>query len=130
MKRVMYKFGFTKNPDAIKRYTVSHAKYGFNKKNLADDFDVDCRWSAWVTKERAQQMEAEWAVKFPSNIDTVSEGLAKYNGITECRFFTNEQWDAVRKSYYGCKEKKESAYKKSGDYKVYIMEFTEKELVV
>lgn len=126
MADVMYKFGYTTEDNAEDRYLVSHDAYNFNKVNLAKDYNLKTEWSAWVSKERALQMEDEWAARYEFNIDIMKDNLAEYNGISECRIFTESQWGLVSKRYYGCKEKKESVYRKSGDHKVYIMKFTKK----
>jgi len=130
MADVLYKFGYTTDDDAEARFKVYHNKFKFSKVNLADDYELKCYWSAWVSEERAKQMEKEWAARYPFNLDLVNGDLTKYNGITECRTFTEEQYTVIRKVYYDCADKKKSSYRKSDGqpvtHKVYIMKFIKK----
>jgi len=92
--RIMYKFGQTEADDILERFTPEYAKkYNFDptKVLLCEDFVLTPIWSTYVTREQANEAESSFKEKYPKNVLTYK----KYNGITECRYFTYDQSVAI-----------------------------------
>jgi hypothetical protein len=89
--KLMYKFGRTNSEDILERYDPEiHVQRGWRNIPLGRDYNVKVLWSMWVSKERAVKAE-EWFKKtYPKRFFA----LAPYNGITECRNWSQEE------SYY------------------------------
>ena len=87
----MYKFGKTNSDDVLERYDPDvHTKRAWRNVPLGRDYDVMVLWSMWVTKERAVKAEDWFKRTYPKKFYS----LSLYNGITECRNWSQEE------SYY------------------------------
>lgn len=87
----MYKFGKTNSEDVLERYDPEkHTQRGWRNIPLGRDYNIKVLWSMWVTKERAILAENWFKRTHPKNFFT----LTPYNGITECRNWSQEE------SYY------------------------------
>lgn len=97
---LMYKLGVTTMRDAAKRLSPETARLrGFRGVALGSDYYVNPMWSIWVPVETAQMLEAKFKEKIKKNVWTREQ----YNGITECRYFTqvevNELLANLRKQF-------------------------------
>lgn len=94
---VLCKFGKTMSSDILERYSVEHHKrLGWKGIPLGKDYSVKPVWSMWVTKERADRAEEWFKEKYRKEFYCTT----KYNGITECRDFTLEQYTELRDLLY------------------------------
>ena len=94
---ILCKFGKTMSSDILERYDVDHhEKLGWKGIPLGRDYNIKPIWSMWVTKERADKAE-KW---FKDNYRKEFYCTTKYNGITECRDFTLEQYEEFRDFLY------------------------------
>ena len=119
--KVFYKFGYTTSRDAEVRFTNEyHDEYEFRNICLEDDYKPQCLWSAYVTKEDAIQMEANWKAQYPRDFYTGKF----YNGITECRKLDEKQAKTIVKDLYAWKAKRTKA--PFSGHKVYFMKFTKR----
>ena len=85
----LIKFGYTNEKFAENRFSEAyHRLWNFANTPLGRDYDVHIQWSAWVTKERALELEKEYA-EFMGPKDFWCE--EQYNGINECRLYTEER---------------------------------------
>ena len=117
-----YKKGITKSPDAEARFSPEyHEKYNFKFEPLGRDYKVRCVWSAYLPYKKAKQIEKEWETEFPKNIwlDT------QYNGVTECRYLTHDEYKRVLNECRDKYPKKDYGWKLNY-WKVYFVEFTKK----
>lgn len=119
---VMYKFGQTSLYDAAHRLTPEYAKVrGFAKVALGSDYRDTTLWSAWVKKEVANKLEESYKRMIPKKLYTTVD----YNGITECRCFTeaeaNELLDRLKKTFPADKY-----YRRPGYCKVYFKKLSKK----
>ena len=119
----MYKFGQTTNIDAAERVSVEYSeKYNFRAVPLGRDYLVSkVVWSAWVDKDQAYELEKS----FKDNIPKLLYTDILYNGITECRVLTQEQYSKIRDNLYERFPKPEYNWK-PGKQKVYFMRLTKK----
>jgi hypothetical protein len=121
---VMWKFGYTEMGDANQRFSEQTARIrGFRGVALGRDYIPRTRWSMWVaSKEEAVRMEQEYKKRFPfKNLWTNEE----YNGITECRVFTNEEAETIV-NYLKTTYPKSVHSWKEGYFKVYFTMFIKK----
>lgn len=89
---VMYKLGVTHFKDATQRFSKEVAEeYGFANKELTDDYRPVPIVSRWVPIMKALKLEIRYRKEIPKNVWTTE----KYNGITECRYFTKQEADAL-----------------------------------
>jgi hypothetical protein len=89
---VMYKLGVTHFKDANERFSKETAeKYGFVNDELTDDYRPVPILSRWLPRIKAHELEISFRKKIPKTIWTDK----MYNGITECRYLTPQQADAV-----------------------------------
>lgn len=87
----MYKFGRTNSEDVLERYDpIVHTNRGWRNIPLGKDYDIKVLWSMWIPKDRAVKAE-QW---FKENYPKEFYSLSLYNGITECRNWSQEE------SYY------------------------------
>ena len=92
--KIMYKFGQTTCDDVAERFTAEYAeRCGFrtNCVLLSRDYKIRVLWSAYVTQEQADVAEWEFEARHPKNVLTV----ARYNGISECRYFKYDESKAI-----------------------------------
>lgn len=88
---LMYKLGTTNMKDAAKRLSPETAKQrGFRGVALGSDYYVIPMWSIWVPIETAQKLEESFKI-IKKNVWT----RINYNGITECRYFTQAEVDEL-----------------------------------
>lgn len=86
--KLMYKFGKTNSEDILERFDPeNHVQRAWRNIPLGRDYNITPLWSMWVTKERAAKAE-EW---FKKNYPKKFFSLTPYNGITECRDWTQEE---------------------------------------
>ena len=86
---LMYKLGVTYMKDAAKRLSPETAKLrGFRGVALGQDYYVIPMWSIWVPVEVAEKLEESFKT-IKKNVWTRTQ----YNGITECRYFTQAEVD-------------------------------------
>lgn len=86
---LMYKLGVTNMKDAAKRLSPETAKLrGFRGVALGQDYYVIPMWSIWVPMEVARKLEESFKT-IKKNVWTRTQ----YNGITECRYFTQAEVD-------------------------------------
>lgn len=122
----LYKFGYTQEPKAETRFTEAyHKQNNFRGICLGRDYNVKILWSAWVPKEKAIQLEKLFASKYPKTFWTDTE----YNGITECRVFTERQYKENLRLWYTLYPSR-STKRAEGFQHVYFAEFTRKKLEV
>lgn len=118
----LYKIGICNTPDAEIRFDPEYHKMRkFKGEPLGEDYNIDCKWSAYLPYEEAVLMEKSWEKMRPKNIWTDKQ----YNGITECRYLTANEYNEQRKKLYAQSAKKKYSFK-PGYWKVYFMEFTKK----
>ena len=120
--KVFYKFGYTESEDAVKRFTEEyHNTRSFANVCLGRDYTPICLWSAYVTKDKASQMEIRWKEQYPRDFWTAEN----YNGIGECRKLDEVTIKDLLTKLYNWKK----SYKPSPGlrYKVYLMKFIKKE---
>jgi hypothetical protein len=87
----MYKLGVTTMWDAEKRLSVETAKQrNFRGIALGQDYIVKTMWSIWVPVDVARKLEGSFKV-IKKNVWT----RVQYNGITECRYFTQAEVDEL-----------------------------------
>ena len=95
--KVLCKFGKTMSSDILERYSIEqHEKFGWRGIPLGRDYKIKPIWSMWVTKERADRAEKWFKEKYTKGFYCTT----KYNGITECRDFTLEQYTELRDLLY------------------------------
>lgn len=113
---VMYKLGITNMKDAAKRLSPETAKLrGFRGVALGQDYYVIPMWSIWVPVEVANKLEESFkAIK--KNVWTKTQ----YNGITECRYFTQVEVDELLANLRGRFPKHIYGIRKRGYIKVYF----------
>ena len=97
---LMYKLGITNMTDAEQRLSPETAKQrGFEGVALGDGYIVDAMWSIYLPVETAKKLEESFKKEIKKNVWT----REKYNGITECRYFTrvelDELLDKLRKQF-------------------------------
>ena len=130
----MYKFGKTNSEDVLERYDPEiHRQRGWRSIPLGRDYDVKVLWSMWVSKGRAIKAE-EW---FRKNYPKKFFSVCSYNGITECRDWSQEEsyfFTSLLDKYYPktpeyweevAKLRKEGTLKSTHD-KVYFIMLTRK----
>lgn len=84
----MYKFGKTNSEDVLERYDPErHMQLGWRNIPLGKDYNVKVLWSMWVAKERAVKAEDWFKKTYPKKFFS----LTPYNGITECRDWTESE---------------------------------------
>lgn len=84
----MYKFGKTNSEDVLERYDEAiHMQRNWRNIPLGRDYDIKVLWSMWVTKDRAIKAEQWFKEKYPKKFYS----LSLYNGITECRNWSQEE---------------------------------------
>ena len=84
----MYKFGKTNSEDVLERYDPErHKQLSWRNIPLGRDYDIKVLWSMWVIKERADKAEKWFKRTYPKKFYS----LALYNGITECRDWSQEE---------------------------------------
>ena len=110
----MYKFGKTSSEDILERFDPEvHYRENWRATPLGRDYNIKPIWSMWVTKERAikaeQWFEKTYTKKFFSATD--------YNGITECRNWTEEEHRAFTKFIYARYRKTEEYWKEVAQLK-------------
>jgi len=89
---IIYKLGVTHHKDASKRFKKETAeKYGFKNIPLEEHYWEHPVLSRWVPIMKALRLEISFRKEIPKNIWTTK----KYNGITECRYFTRQEADAL-----------------------------------
>ena len=94
---ILCKFGKTMSSDILERYSIEqHEKFGWRGIPLGRDYKIKPIWSMWVTKERADRAEKWFKEKYTKGFYCTT----KYNGITECRDFTLEQYTELRDLLY------------------------------
>ena len=87
----MYKFGRTNSEDVMERYDPKiHKERNWRNIPLGRDYNIRVLWSLWIEKDRAERAEEWFKKKYPKKFYT----LTLYNGITECRDWSQEE------SYY------------------------------
>jgi hypothetical protein len=121
----LYKLGYTQEPKAELRFAEHyHKRHNFKGIPLGRDYDVRILWSAWVSKERAIELESLFANINPKEFWTDTD----YNGITECRVFSKKRYAENMKLWYklypSCSTKRAE-----GLQHVYFAELTRKKLV-
>ena len=123
---VMYKLGVTHFVDANQRFSAETAeKYGFANIPLEDDYRKIPILSRWLPRIKAHELEISFRKQIPKEIWTTK----KYNGISECRYLTQQEADEVedtlRKRFplekYGGQNKGKLGY-----IKVYFYKFEKK----
>ena len=120
----LYKFGYTQEAKAETRFAEwYHKRNNFRGICLGRDYDVKILWSAWVTKEKAIELEKLFASLYFKTFWTDTE----YNGITECRVLTYKQYRENLKLWYGMYPPS-STRREEGLQHVYFAEFTRKKL--
>jgi hypothetical protein len=121
---IMYKFGFTKEFDALNRFTKKFLKKN-NYKNEApsEDFKVEAPWTAFFPLDVAKALEERFEANFPKNIWTTK----RYTGCTEYRYIPALQASRFIDKLNELYPKSEYGYK-PGYYKVYFTKFTRKDL--
>jgi hypothetical protein len=83
--------------DILERYSIEqHEKLGWKGVPLGRDYKIKPIWSMWVTKERADRAEKWFKERYAKEFYCST----KYNGITECRNFTLEQYIELRDLLY------------------------------
>lgn len=86
--QVMYKFGKTLSSDVAERFGVEHHKrLNWRGIPLGRDYNIKVIWSMWVPIERANKAEEWFKQKYPKKFYC---GI-NYNGITECRTWTQQE---------------------------------------
>lgn len=131
----MYKFGKTNSEDVLERYDPEkHKKLAWRNIALGRDYDVRVLWSMWVPKERAIVAEAWFKRTHPKKFYS----LTSYNGITECRNWSQEEsyyFSSLLEKHYPktpeyweevARLKKEGTLKSTHD-KVYFIMLTKKQ---
>ena len=95
--QLLCKFGKTMSSDILERYSIEqHEKLGWKGVPLGRDYKIKPIWSMWVTKERADRAEKWFKERYAKEFYCST----KYNGITECRNFTLEQYIELRDLLY------------------------------
>lgn len=95
---VIYKLGVTHFKDANNRFSKETAeKYGFANDELTEDYTPVPILSRWVPIITAHKLEMSFRKKIPKTIWTDKF----YNGITECRYLTQQQADALADNIRG-----------------------------
>ena len=85
---VMYKFGQTSLRDAAYRLSPAYAESrGFRGVAIGTDYRDVTMWSTWVDKDVANKLEDSFKRMISKELYTTVD----YNGISECRCFTDEQ---------------------------------------
>jgi hypothetical protein len=83
--------------DILERYSVEHHnRLGWKGIPLGRDYKIKPIWSMWVTKERADRAEKWFKEQYTKGFYCTT----KYNGITECRDFTLQQYVELRDLLY------------------------------
>lgn len=114
----MFKFGVTSFDDILTRFDPeTHYREGWQNEPLALDYDIIPIWSAWVHKDVAAKLEEGFKKKLPKNLYTD----VRYNGISECRVFTEEQSRLLRAKLEKRYPKYYTNSKKNGMHIYYIM---------
>ena len=109
--KVLYKFGKTLSSDILERFSVEyHESLNWKGIPLGRDYSIKPIWSMWVTKERADRAEKWFKEKYAKEFYCST----KYNGITECRDFTLQQYTELRDLLY-------SKYPATKQYKAEIL---------
>ena len=86
--KLLYKFGKTNSEDVLERYDPEkHKQRAWRNIPLGRDYNVKVLWSMWVPKERAVKAEQWFKYKHPKRFFS----LTSYNGITECRDWSEEE---------------------------------------
>lgn len=84
----MYKFGKTNSEDVLERYDPEvHKQRRWRNIPLGKDYTIRVLWSMWITKSRASKAEDWFKKKYPKRFYSAT----LYNGITECRDWTQEE---------------------------------------
>ena len=84
----MYKFGRTNSEDVLERYDPEvHRMRKWRNIPLGRDYSIRVLWSMWVTKDRAIRAEEWFKKKYPKKFYSAT----LYNGITECRDWTQDE---------------------------------------
>jgi hypothetical protein len=120
----LYKFGYTHEVKAETRFTEQyHKQNNFRGVSLGRDYNVKILWSAWVPEARAIELERLFANLNPKEFWTDTE----YNGITECRVFSEKRYRENIKLWYKLYPSR-STKRAEGLQHVYFAELTRKEL--
>ena len=86
--KLLYKFGKTNSEDVLERFDPdNHVQRAWRNIPLGRDYNVKVLWSMWISKERAVKAEEWFKTKFPRKFFS----LTPYNGITECRDWTENE---------------------------------------
>jgi len=84
----MYKFGKTTSEDILERFDEqTHYRLGWRATPLSRDYEIKPLWSMWLPKERAVLAENWFKRTYPKKFISQTD----YNGITECRNWTEEE---------------------------------------
>ena len=123
---LLYKLGQTQNKDATERLSEEYAKkYNFRAIPLGRDYYVTTIWSAWFSKEQANQIEASFKQRVPKNFYCNEV----YNGISECRILTDKQVGTICERLQTLFPKPEYGYKE-GSIKVYFAKLRRKQSAI
>ena len=84
----MYKFGRTNSEDIMERHNVKiHEQRNWRNIPLGRGYNIKPLWSMWIEKDRAIKAD-EWFKKtYPKKFYS----MTLYNGITECRNWSQEE---------------------------------------
>lgn len=118
----MYKFGYTREAKAETRFSeYYHKENNFRGVCLGRDYNVKILWSAWATKDKALELEELFASRYQKDfwIDT------DYNGITECRVFSEKEYRENLKFWYGMYPPRSTKRAENLQH-IYFAEFTRK----
>ena len=118
-----YKMGTTELLDALERFDEEyHANMGLRGICLGRDYNVECIWTAYVSKREGARMENNyWGIK-PLNLDINHS----YNGASECRYLTLPEITEIRKYLYGYRKTQPFIAPGPNRTKLYLMKFTKK----
>lgn len=118
---LIWKIGWTSRMDAAERLSEDYHNYkGYNEIPLNRDYDYVIRMSAWFpTVEKCEKIEDDFKSLFNfKNLWTKTQ----YNGITECRVFTNKEGERVVEMLKQVYPKSTYSFQK-GYFKLYFAKF-------
>ena len=120
---IMYKLGYTRTGNADDRHSVAYHKMcRLRGVPLGQDYEVDTKWSAWVTLEEALRLEESYKKEINRNCWADED----YNGLSECRVLTVPQYEKIRDRLYKMFPKSKYGYKQ-GRVKIYFQIFTKRQ---
>jgi len=119
----IYKFGYTEERDAALRFNPAvHKRKNHRGIAFGEDYNVQIKWSAFFPLAKSLAIEQLLLQNYPyKNVYTDRD----YNGITECRVFSESEANLILRSLYGSLNNKRNYYKE-GYYHVYFAKFTKK----